>query len=127
MHDACMVRYIDLVPSEDRRYPLDQWNVVDLSQLTICRPPQLVVRPRPCPHLARSSVSRRPVPILFLQKEECLNSSRLSEGEERAEESHGLDVSCCRDFAAARLVSVHARISYWGKRTWFLTNLDGTS
>ena len=50
----------------------------------------------------------------------------LSEGEERAEESHGLDVSCCRDFAAARLVSVRARISYWGKAAWFLTNIDGT-
>ena len=45
----------------------------------------------------------------YFCKKKCLNSSRLSEGEERAEESHGLDVSCCRGFAAARLVSVRAR------------------
>jgi hypothetical protein len=64
------------------------------------------------PTLARSSVSRRPVPFLFLQKEKCLNSPGPFGGEERAEESHGLDVSCRRGFAAARLVSVRARASY---------------
>ena len=45
----------------------------------------------------------------ILQKEECLNSPYPFGCEERAEESHGLDVSCCRDFDAARLVSVRAR------------------
>ena len=52
-----------------RRYPRDRRNVLDLSQLTMCRPPQLVVRPRPLsPTLARSSVSRRPVPFYFCKK-----------------------------------------------------------
>ena len=77
----------------------------------MCRPPQLVVRPRPCPHLARSSVSRRPVPFLFLQKEKCLNSPRPFGGEERAEEFHGLDVGCRRGLAADGLASVRARTS----------------
>ena len=50
------------------------WNVLDLSQLTMCRPPQLVVGRVPY-WRGPPSVGAR-YRFLFLRKEECLNSPR---------------------------------------------------
>jgi hypothetical protein len=92
----------------------------------MCRPPQLVFRPRPPsqPWRGPRSVGAR-YRSYFLQKQKvvCMEQPSPFRDEYPVEESHGPDANCRRALAAAQRVSVRARASYWGNKIIDTTSL----
>ena len=91
----------------------------------MCRPPQLVPGRVSCPNGAVLGQSAPGTVHTFCKNRKvvCMQQPSPFQDEYHVEESHGLDANCRRGLAAAQLVSVRARASYWGNKIIGTTSL----